>query len=227
MPSSSGTWRFSAIAAPSALPSSGEISSARSRCAIVVRTIPPSRSWSSDSSMSAASRDAPRRSRPSVAPLGLASQRPAAPATSSRRIRRATTPGIRKLSRRKLASVSPIRSLLRGTIAVCGMGRPSGWRNRAVTANQSASPPTIAASAKARTKPQAGCRSPSARATRNTTAIANSNAVATIRIRRSAGGVAVEPGMGKRASLMPRTIAQSGEGSSPFPRSGHSAGCGP
>ena len=35
--------------------------------------------------------------------------------------------------------------------AVWGMGRPSGWRNSAVTANQSARPPTIAASAVART----------------------------------------------------------------------------
>ena len=33
--------------------------------------------------------------------------------------------------------------------AVCGIGRPSGRRNSAVTANQSARPPTIAASAKA------------------------------------------------------------------------------
>ena len=57
-----------------------------------------------------------------------------------------------------------MRSLLRGMIAVCGIGRPSGWRNSAVTANQSASPPTIAASAKARTKPQAGCALARARA---------------------------------------------------------------
>ena len=27
-------------------------------------------------------------------------------------------------------------------IAVCGIGSPSGWRNSAVTANQSAMPPT-------------------------------------------------------------------------------------
>jgi hypothetical protein len=32
------------------------------------------------------------------------------------------------------------------TSAVCGIGMPSGWRKRAVTANQSAMPPTIAAS---------------------------------------------------------------------------------
>jgi hypothetical protein len=38
-------------------------------------------------------------------------------------------------------------------IAVCGIGMPSGWRNSAVTANQSARPPTIDASA-------AACRYP-------------------------------------------------------------------
>jgi hypothetical protein len=100
--------------------------------------------------MSAASRPMPARSRPRPAP-GSASQRPAARATSTRCIRRATTRGIRKLSRRNAASVAAIRSLLRGMIAVCGMGKRSGWRNNAVTANQSASPPTIAASEKART----------------------------------------------------------------------------
>ena len=47
-------------------------------------------------------------------------------------------------------SASPMRSLLAGMMAVCGSGTPSGWRNSAVTANQSASPPTIAASQNAR-----------------------------------------------------------------------------
>ena len=41
--------------------------------------------------------------------------------------------------------------LLAREIAVCGIGRPSGRRKSAVTANQSASAPTIAASAVART----------------------------------------------------------------------------
>ena len=44
-------------------------------------------------------------------------------------------------------SVAANWSLRSTTIAVCGIGRPSGWRNSAVTANQSASPPTIAAAA--------------------------------------------------------------------------------
>ena len=42
-------------------------------------------------------------------------------------------------------------SLRFGMIAVWGIGMPSGWRNSAVTANQSASAPTMAASAMART----------------------------------------------------------------------------
>ena len=41
-----------------------------------------------------------------------------------------------------------------GMIAVCGIGRPRGCRKRAVTANQSANPPTVAAS-----KPAATMRS--------------------------------------------------------------------
>jgi hypothetical protein len=49
----------------------------------------------------------------------------------------------------KSASLAPMRSLLAGMIAVCGTGSPSGWRNSATTANQSAMAPTIAASAKA------------------------------------------------------------------------------
>src|SRR5437879_5834425 len=47
----------------------------------------------------------------------------------------------------------PIRSLRVATIAVCGIGRPSGRRNSAVTANQSARPPTSEASAVARPEP--------------------------------------------------------------------------
>ena len=45
----------------------------------------------------------------------------------------------------------PMASLRVGMIAVCGIGSPSGCRNSAVTANQSASAPTMPASAAART----------------------------------------------------------------------------
>ena len=148
--SSIGTWRSSLIALASAWPSSGETSILRIRLAIELLTSPPSRSSSRLSNRSAISRLAPWRMRVSW-PCGAWRKRPTAPARSMLRIRRATTGAIRKFSLRKLASASPIRSLLRGMIAVCGIGRPSGWRNRAVTANQSARPPTIAASAKALT----------------------------------------------------------------------------
>ncbi len=50
--------------------------------------------------MSASSREPPSRSRPS--PGGWLRKRPIAPATSTLRIRRATTEGVRKLSLRKL-----------------------------------------------------------------------------------------------------------------------------
>ena len=190
-PSSTGTCLRSAIAADSARPASGASSMLRTCWTSIPRTMPPSRSWSSACSTSTASRDTPRVRRarlPSPPPLGCASQPPAAAATSIRCIRRATTCGIRKLLRRNCASWSPIRSLLRGMIAVCGIGSPSGWRNSAVTANQSASPPTIAASANARTKPSHGRPGSRWRAVRNTAAIATSMKVAIRRIITSPAG---------------------------------------
>ena len=51
----------------------------------------------------------------------------------------------------KAARVAPNWSLRSTTMAVCGIGSPSGWRKSAVTANQSASPPTIDAAAVAST----------------------------------------------------------------------------
>ncbi len=55
----------------------------------------------------------------------------------------------RKFSPTKSPSDRPKESFLVGMIAVCGMGRPKGRRNNAVTANQSASAPTMPASAAA------------------------------------------------------------------------------
>ena len=78
-------------------------------------------------------------------------------------------------------------------MAVCGIGTPSGWRNSAVTANQSARPPTIAASAKARTKPQPAWCGTSALASRNSAAMTSRSPVATIRIRRAAAGPPAPP----------------------------------
>jgi hypothetical protein len=54
------------------------------------------------------------------------------------------------------AEAPPDPVLARRDDGVCGMGSPSGWRKSAVTANQSAMPPTIAASDAARTKPSHG-----------------------------------------------------------------------
>ncbi len=68
------------------------------------------------------------------------------------RRRAATSFGSRKCRSMKLPSPAPIRSLLLGMTAVCGIGRPKGRRNKAVTANQSARPPTRAASVPARNR---------------------------------------------------------------------------
>ena len=71
-------------------------------------------------------------------------------------------------------------------IAVCGIGSPSGCRKSAVTANQSASAPTIAASAVARTNPtQPGAPTASPhRASRKITVAASRSPVASVFIRR-------------------------------------------
>jgi len=202
MPSTSGTWRSSVIAASSVWPSRGAISIRRMRSATAVLTMPPRCSWSSASRMSASRRDPPRRSRPSL-PAGWLRKRPIAPATSRLFIRRATTEGVRKLSLRNWASVSPILSLLRGMIAVCGIGSPSGWRNRAVTANQSAMPPTSPASAKARTKPQAGWRWSSRVAAMKIAAMPASIAVASARMPRALCAGEKRPRPVRRNRLMP------------------------
>ena len=57
----------------------------------------------------------------------------------------------RKFSPTNSLSAPPIWSFFFGTSAVCGIGMPIGYRNSAVTANQSASPPTMPASDAART----------------------------------------------------------------------------
>ena len=82
---------------------------------------------------------------------GSASQRPRRWPTWTPARRSASTSRVRKLPCTNSPRLRPIWSLRLGMIAVCGIGSPSGWRNSAVTANQSASAPTIAASAPART----------------------------------------------------------------------------
>ena len=151
--SSTGICRRSRIIALNSCPSKGAISSLSSCLRIAPFATPPRRSSSKAAMISPISRDAPMRMRPSP-PEGALRNLPIAPATSMRCTRRATTLVVRKLVRRKLANVRPSRSLLFGMIAVCGMGMPKGCLKSAVTANQSARPPTIPASAKALKKPQ-------------------------------------------------------------------------
>src|SRR5690554_2960859 len=73
-------------------------------------------------------------------------------AGSLRRISWASTSGCRNLSFTKSARLSAMRSLFLGITAVRQKGMPKGCRNKATTANQSASPPTMAASAPAFSK---------------------------------------------------------------------------
>ena len=80
---------------------------------------------------------------------------------------------------------SRTQARLLGMIAVWGIGKPNGWRKSAVTANQSARPPTIPASApdwmSSVVKPGSG----TSRVLTNMTAMTTSRPVATIRLRRS------------------------------------------
>ena len=88
---------------------------------------------------------------------GSESHLPTRPPISASRNLASTMSGDMKFSRTKVPSPSPSWSFLRGMIAVCGILSPRGWRNRAVTANQSASAPIMPASAAAPTYPsQAG-----------------------------------------------------------------------
>jgi hypothetical protein len=64
-----------------------------------------------------------------------------------------TTSSDRKFEPTNSDRLLPRASLRVGMIAVCGILIPSGCRNSAVTANQSASAPTMPASAAARTNP--------------------------------------------------------------------------
>jgi hypothetical protein len=80
---------------------------------------------------------------------GSDSQSPTRCGTCAASSRSARMSLVRKYCCTKVARPSPIWSFLFGMIAVCGIGSRSGCRNSAVTANQSASPPTIDASAAA------------------------------------------------------------------------------
>src|SRR5258708_27573841 len=78
-------------------------------------------------------------------------------------------------------------------MAVCGIGSPRGLRNSATTAYQSASPPMVAASANAATKPKAGCRCSSAFAATNSASVPASTKVASALTRRNSAARATSP----------------------------------
>lgn len=138
------TTTFSSI-----FPMPGAISWASARRVIAS----PTTAWTSESRrtvkapLSAADSSAVTRS----ACSGSASHAPSRLPIPTARSRCRTTSSERKFSPTNSPSDTPNWSFLVGMIAVCGMGRPSGWRKRAVTANQSASAPTMPASAAAAT----------------------------------------------------------------------------
>lgn len=84
---------------------------------------------------------------------GCSSHRPSRAPIPTARSRVRTTCSDRKFSPTKSPSDLPSASFFVGMIAVCGIGSPSGRRNSAVTANQSAMAPTMPASAAAATYP--------------------------------------------------------------------------
>src|SRR6266850_6339156 len=71
---------------------------------------------------------------------------------------------------------------------------PSGLRNSATTAYQSASPPMVAASANAATKPKIGCTGSSAFAVTNRVSVPASTSVASALTRRNSAARAASPG---------------------------------
>src|ERR1700688_2847462 len=79
-------------------------------------------------------------------------------------------------------------------IAVCGIGNPSGLRNSATTAYQSARPPMVAASANAARKPNAGCSGSSTLAAMNSNSVAASTDVASHFTRRNSAARCASPG---------------------------------
>src|SRR3954471_9646048 len=94
-------------------------------------------------------------------------------------------------------SLSAIRAWLLWMIAVCGIGRPSGRLNSATTAYQSASPPMVAASAKAAMNPNTGCTVSSHFATTNRTSVEPSTSVASAFTRRNSAARSASPGVSK------------------------------
>src|SRR5882672_12725313 len=97
-------------------------------------------------------------------------------------------------------------------IAVCGIGNPSGLRNSATTAYQSARPPMVAASANAATKPNAGCTCSNAFAVTNSASVAASTSVASALTRRNSAARAASPGESKEKVAVEVMAAFAGDG---------------
>ncbi len=123
----------------SRLPASGATGSSRKRGSTAPATT--SATWSSRTLVSPIAARSAASSTTRRTWAGSESQTPTrceswAPSTCSR-----TTCSARKFSPTKSWRPRPSSSLRRGISAVCGIGRPRGWRKRAVTANQSAIAP--------------------------------------------------------------------------------------
>ena len=118
-----------------------------------VRTACSMARWTSSSSTTSAAvtRASARWPATRSALAGSAIHAASRSATRAARTRSVMISGVRNVDWTNSPSVSPNWSLRSGMTAVCGIGMPRGWRNRAVTANQSARAPTIDASSMART----------------------------------------------------------------------------
>ena len=147
--SSSCWWRSFTVRSASPSASTGAIGR-RLSGSITLRS---SRAWTSSSRTTAeALRSAPAAWRTTMrACSGSRSHSAARRLSWAARSLAPSTSGERKLFWTKLPRLRPIRSFRCGMMAVCGIGRLSGRRNSAVMANQSATPPTMPASAVART----------------------------------------------------------------------------
>ena len=127
------------------------------------------------------------------------------PGRSSRRSTPATSSPVNTWVATKRPSARPSRSFWVGMIAVCGIGMPSGWRNSAVTANQSAMPPMkpalAAACSRSAHQPSGNAKLPSVSAPISTSRRGGEGAVAG---QRAAGsGIGIGIGIGHAEAYGP------------------------
>ena len=149
---STSPWcRSSRTTSASRPPASGAIGSSRNRGTSASRTNPATCSSVTLPRAIAARSETSSTTRRALA--GSVSQRPIRSETPAAATRSRMMSSCRKFSPTNSSRLRPRSSLRSGISAVCGIGRPSGCLNRAVTANQSAIAPTIEASAPALTNP--------------------------------------------------------------------------